>query len=479
MALILRRTQAGNKSPWSARSPAPLWTGSLALACLTGVAAGASTALYPSPDSPWIVAGLVALLAALIAWFRKPVWALYAAVFVVLLPAGLISANVQSFLNRSITVIALITWLFDAIARRRRVTLANTALLMLGLILWSSVTLCWAEDLSRATTTLQMYILRFAVYLFLVPNEIRTMDDLQGLMSILALDGWILILVSAGTFLTQGYTPATRLQVLAMNENDLGVRTLVALPGVLWLAMRPGQRRKALMGGLALAYLLLSMALVAMSGSRGSALSWSVTLLAFLFWKPTRRWGEMGLLILALLAASVPLLFTTVLERFAVQPGDTLLGGREPVWEAAWMLISNHPWAGVGIGNAPFAVMPYLRTITKIRNAVAVPLHNPILTIWAETGIVGLALYLGMLGTAIGSFLRHRAGLRAVRPTALSSYLAIVSAVSAGFVFSWIKGGGIEVDFSPFLILSLLLIPSVIEFAPSRAAEGDKPVAQG
>jgi putative inorganic carbon (HCO3(-)) transporter len=148
-----------------------------------------------------------------------------------------------------------------------------------------------------------------------------------------------------------------------------------------------------------------------------------------------------------------------------------VLGGREALWQATTRLILDHPWGGVGIGNAPYAVMPYVRLLRSVLGHEAVAVHNPVLTIWAETGILGILLYLGVLGSAVGSFARqyrrhHRSGSRL-----LALYFAVVSSAFLGYMASWIKGGGMEHDHTFFLVVAFLLIPSGLDLE----RQGEKP----
>jgi putative inorganic carbon (hco3(-)) transporter len=166
------------------------------------------------------------------------------------------------------------------------------------------------------------------------------------------------------------------------------------------------------------------------------------------------------MLILAFGVAVAPFIFSTTLERLAIVRGDTLLGGREALWQAASKLILEHPWSGVGIGNAPYAVLPYLRPLRSILGLDWASLHNPLLTIWAETGFVGLLFYLAVLGSAVWSFLRQYLHSRRLGEHFLTPYFALVCSAFIGYIFSWIKGGGMESDFSYFLMLALLTIPS-------------------
>jgi putative inorganic carbon (hco3(-)) transporter len=437
------------------------------MAVLLIIIAAASGLVYPSPYAPLIVGGVVAAAAFLVVLFREPVWALYAAIFVVLLPSGLLPLQLNSILNRSFAVVALFTWLFNVIVQRQRVTWTWTTILMFAFILWSSVTLFWAGDTGIAMTSLQVYTLRLVLFLFLLLNEIKTTRNLDGLMKVLAISGWVIALVGVGTFLFLGYTPGTRFQVLSENANGLGILLLVTMPAVLWQAVHPSRRYRRLVIFMASAYLLLTIGLVAASGSRGSAISLIITLFAFWFWKSTRLWGMIALLILVLAVIVAPFIFITTLQRFAVTPGDTLLGGRETLWQAGWMLITKNPWLGVGIGNSPYALVTNLGMVGDIESQGGISMHNPILTIWSETGIIGILLYLGVLASAMWSFLRDyyhykRQGIQYLMP-----YFALISAVSLGFMASWVKGGGLESDFTYFLMLAFLLIPSGLDIKGS------------
>jgi O-antigen ligase len=436
--------------------------GWILLAVLAALASGLVGLVYPTPYSPLLVGALIAGAAITAVLFWKPVWASYAAVFVVLLPIGLIPPEIHSLLNRTAAMVALGTWVFDVIVRRQRVTWTISSLLMLAFLGWSGLTLAWTGSVGESLTILQAYALRFILFLLLLPNLIRTEARLDGLMNTLALNGWILAIVSVVTVLTAGYSPGSRLQVLLVNANSLGILVLLTMQGVLWQVIKPGATPSRLKRLLTLVFVGLAVALTSATGSRGSAASLVVVLLALGTWKPSRRWGRVGLLIIALGLVLVPFVFSTTFERFAIESGDTFLGGREALWQAASTLILEHPLRGVGIGNAPRAVTPYVLPLRSVGEHESVHVHNPILTIWIETGLPGLLLYLGVLGGALWLFLRAYLGARKQDVNHLAPYFALVSATFLGYMISWIKGGGTESDFSYFLMLALLIIPSCV-----------------
>jgi|YelNatPaOPRAMG01_1025707.scaffolds.fasta_scaffold00598_9 putative inorganic carbon (HCO3(-)) transporter len=445
------------------REPWRVWLG--LLAGLVGLGVVLAGLLYPSPFSPLLVAAAYLAVLLLAFWFRRPAWALYSAIFIVFLPLGFLPPDIQSLLNRAVTIIALGVWLFDVILRRGRITITSTLYFMLGFILWCLISLLWSSDLSAGMTILQVYGLRTILFLWLIPNEIQTEKRLNSLMSVLIADGLVLMCVSYYEILTTGYAPGSRLKVLDVNENWLGILSILTMTGVLWQAVRPSGRHKTLKKLTALAFVCLTIGLVAMSGSRGSALSLAITLAAFGLWKPTRLWGLSGLLVVALAALFTPSLLATTLDRFfsPSASGETFLGGREVLWGAAWQLIRDHPLFGVGIGNAPIAIIAYLKPFMSVWGYDSIALHNPVLTIWCETGFPGLLLYLGVLLSAVWSFFRQYTAVRKSGSGNLLPFYALVSSLFLGYMASWIKGGGMESDFSYFMLLALLLIPAALK----------------
>jgi putative inorganic carbon (HCO3(-)) transporter len=474
----------GSSSLRASGIPAPLRVALILLAALLALAAGVSGFLLPQLYAPLVVGGAFVAALATLFWLRKPAWALYVTVFVVLLPIGLIPPGIHSQINRTMTVLSLVVWLVDTITRRRRIVFSASAVWMLGFLAWSSLTLLWAGNLDRASNALQTYILRFLLFLFLLPNVIRSQDNLRGLMNALAIHGWVVILATLFSVLQTGWAPGLRLKVFGENENGLGILLLVGLPGVLAWAGRGSERWAALSKVAALSYIMLSIAIVAMTGSRGSSLSLVAVLATLLLWKPTRAYGAAGLVVLVIAALGASFIFSTLVERILVQRGDTMLGGREALWKAAWMVITDYPWRGIGIGNAPYAIKGYVEQMRSIWGADITPVHNPVLTIWTETGIPGLALYMGGLLTAVVQFVRCFSRLRKTRGRSvqqtgatryLLSYCAVIAGVFIGYMLSWIKGGGMESDYSFFMMLGLLIAPQYLARRPEPDAAQPQP----
>jgi O-antigen ligase len=125
-------------------------------------------------------------------------------------------------------------------------------------------------------------------------------------------------------------------------------------------------------------------------------------------------------------------------------------------------VIQSSPLVGTGIGGSRFAILPYLAHIFSDPLSGAA-VHNPILTLWVETGLTGLLLYLSIPGAAVGSYVKSLRTARRVKDVWLLPYFAIISSIALGYTLSWYVGGGMQSDFSYYMILSFLIIPVVIQ----------------
>lgn len=153
------------------------------------------------------------------------------------------------------------------------------------------------------------------------------------------------------------------------------------------------------------------------------------------FFRSRSRGVRIG--IIAGLAAFAGLLLVGMSDRF--------LGvGNDPRWaiaRAATSLITSHPLLGVGFGNVEAAMANYLRTQTST--------HNLYLEIAASVGVVGFALWVGFVASAI------RSAWRAYRTTASVLVLAAVASV-AGMLVMGLTLHGISAD-EPWIAVGLMM----------------------
>jgi O-antigen ligase len=89
-----------------------------------------------------------------------------------------------------------------------------------------------------------------------------------------------------------------------------------------------------------------------------------------------------------------------------------------------------------------------------------ISLHNPILTIISDTGVVGFILYFGMVVVAgLSLILKYMKD----RNYFVYLYLAVIGSATVGYSLSWFKAGGIEIDFSTYLMVLILVLPVCIK----------------
>jgi putative inorganic carbon (HCO3(-)) transporter len=437
---------------------------------------GASAFILHSSISPLIIVAVCLLPVLAYLFLYRPLLFLYSAVFVVFLPRqliGLIPITIlQNYFVTLFVILAVLSWIVNLILQKHKISWKSNIFLLFGFAIWCLISLLWASNLTSAQDMIVVILLSIGFMLTII-NQIVSIKALNGLMNTLTLIGWALVIASVATILVEGYSPGSRLTVLGINENMLGIQLMVALPGILWQAIRSTGILRVLNRLLSFLYLILIIGLIAMSGSRGSALSIFIIIIAFCFFRATRIWGMLGILAFVGGIILAPQVLVTILERLAIQQGDTLLGGREVLWQAAWKMILDHMWLGVGVGNARQALLPYVLVISTIGGNESAAAHNPVLQIWSELGLPGVLLYLGILGNAVWSFLRQYILVHNFKENFLVPYFAFTFSIFLGYIFSWIKAGGIEYDYTYFLMLSLLVIPSHLHISDANRLVGN------
>ena len=168
----------------------------------------------------------------------------------------------------------------------------------------------------------------------------------------------------------------------------------------------PLDRRRRWVGGL---LALACVACIVLSYARAALLTAGLLLLLAAL-RTARGWARWAALSAILVAVAAALASPGWRVRLG-EAGENFFGGeRALARHAGWDLVHQHPWLGVGFGNYQQAALAR-QSVTGITEQLSHDAHLIPLTVWAETGVVGLGLYLALhLSLALSLLRRSRDG---------------------------------------------------------------------
>lgn len=258
-------------------------------------------------------------------------------------------------------------------------------------VFWTIISLAWAIEPSVSMTRLPTVVALFGMYIVAANFEI-TKQELSRVLLLAVVGGVIasgfIVFQYAHNISFEGRASLTVGESEA-NPNELAASLLLpaslAFCGIL---SGPSRLKKlGLIGALALITTSIFLTM-----SRGSLIALAATLLPCLFL--LRSGMRKRLLLVSVLA--LPLLFLPNL--FYERVGQALSNrgtGRYDIWIAGLQIVKNNPVIGVGLANFPVAYMkfagyaPVFPSHGYIREA-----HDAYLQVCAETGAIGLLLFL-------------------------------------------------------------------------------------
>ena len=255
------------------------------------------------------------------------------------------------------------------------------------------------------------------------------------------------------------------------DPNDLALVLMFPMAFAVSLVMTPGVGRTARLIGIVGAPLLFS-AVIA-TQSRGGLLGIMAVFAVFGYRRITSKAlfftiGAIAMLALFLLAG--------IAERAsggAAEDGiDESAMGRLYAWQAAWGMAVAHPLTGVGLDN--FYPNYYLYSPHWDGKNHAV--HSTWFGVMAETGFVGLAVFVVLIVTLLRSALRSLAAIETAGVSAPGVHVAS-QAVLAGLVATLVSGTFLTQGFTwPLYILTALVIAIArwVDANPAQSTRQEK-----
>lgn len=276
---------------------------------------------------------------------------------------------------------------------------------LVAFVTWLGISAAWADDPAAAFSHWTRFALNAAV-IPIVYTAVQTRDDLRVIVGA--------FVVGAGfTAVMALITPpdpammdnVARLTSTIGDPNELAATLAAGFMLSIGLAAthKAGTVPKLALYGVGAVCVIAAILTV----SRGGV----IALGAALAFSPLLARKKLRAAVIVAFALTLIVTFILVLapdgtvERLTDRDGGS---GRTDIWKVAIRMIEAQPVAGVGIGNFKDASVGYVITPgSPIDNKTLISqpsvAHNMYLEIWAETGLVGLLLFLGVLGGCLGS----------------------------------------------------------------------------
>ena len=300
-----------------------------------------------------------------------------------------------------------IAWLGSLQSRRGEAAIATLhshrlpLVILAGLVVWLSLSLAWSDNPGLSFDDLwHWYVL--ALLFVVVVTTATTARALRLILAafVIGAVASVAIGVLDGS-LTSAIDGGAR---FAGSAGDPNILAASIIPATVLAAALLSEARSSLLRGLLLGAIVVLVAGLVTSGSRGGALAAGVTIVAaFVFFKRRRvevaAVAAVALGIAALTFVNAP----GTWERVTNFDEDN---GRSDLWTVAWRVGEDQPVTGVGLNNFVVHSPDYVRepgALEYVGLIVDDPhlVHNTYLQLFAEGGVVGLALFLGFVGACL------------------------------------------------------------------------------
>jgi O-antigen ligase len=362
----------------------------------------------------------------------------------------------------------------DLELRRRVFSHPGFLWVLVAFISWASISATWAEDSGAVVETVIRYAPNAMLFL-IVFSAVRTRDQAQLLVGAFVVGA----LISAAYGLVAPADPevSERLSGSVGNANETAAALVAA--GVLAAALAFTLRDQPLLriGALAAAPFLAYGLFLTLS--RGGLVALAAVLVAGVVF--AGRWRLVAVLIALVAAMGAVVYFAAFAPETARERVTTIEGGtgREDVWKVGWRMVEAQPLRGIGAGNFPNSSVHYLLepgAILRDDFIVDTPkvAHNMYLEVLAELGVVGLALFLTVLGFSLTCAVKairafKRGGDVQMEILSRALLVALVGLLAADFFGSR--------QFSKQLWLLLSLAPALLAIARAQLEASEAPPA--
>ncbi len=373
------------------------------LMLLVGLCVGIGVLAGINPKYALLATGALVIVTVMIADLTVGLCA-----FVFFASVEVLPTNSSLSYTKLVGLLLAISWL--ALVATNRARSGNLAqrhpVLVWALILftaWAALSVVWAEQSGAAVTSVYRYALNFILFL-IIPAAVRNARHVKLVAGMFILGG--VLNAVYGLLHPASASDADRLAGTVGEPNQLAAVLVAALAlavGMFVISRRASLVR--LVAGIAGALCLLGMFLTL---SRAGLVAFGVVLIAAVL--AAGRWRGRAAALVIVFALGTVIYFSAFASTAARQRVTTINGGtgREDIWTVGWRMVQAHPITGIGVGNFQNTSIHYLLqpgALTRSDFIVDTPkvAHNIYLQELAELGVVGLVLFLTIVGGSLAS----------------------------------------------------------------------------
>jgi O-antigen ligase len=363
--------------------------------------------------------------------------------------------NLPTFVTMVVPLLLCVSLGFHLFVRRQPIVMTAAMPWLAVLLVAHLISTAFATDIALASDGLVGFIVEGFVLYLLFTNVIRTPAAISNAVWALLIAGALIGGLSGwqqltGTFSNDygGFAQVSD-AVLAQSEGGSLVDTAQPrLSGSLgeknhyaqyWLMLVPlglmvawGERRR-FQRFAAMGLTLLILLGVVLTFSRGAAVGFALVLLAMVVLRYIKLWqiGIVGIVLVAFLVIFPA--YAARLTTLDIADGgatDTVILSRATENVAAALVFLDHPLIGVGPNLFPTFYRDYAKEVGVEVHLVDRESHNLLLGQAAETGIIGLIAFLGVLGATAWDLVKARRRWLERRPD--------LANIASGFLLSLI-----------------------------------------
>jgi O-antigen ligase len=317
--------------------------------------------------------------------------------------------------------------------------------LVLVFFLWNCASVFWSSDIGNTLQRVETYGQIFLL-IFIYWDVFRNREDLMGGLQAFVLGAYVLIGSTIYNYLAGNIAVQYegRYSATGVNANDVALILILGLPFALSIGMQllsvPHRNLKGtILHAMDLLYIPLSIFSIVLTGSRTSLIA-VIPFVIFIVGTHRIKVEQkilIAMILLVCLLALLPFVPQSLIDRIgtignSISQAD--LGGRVTMWRKSIAVFAQQPILGVGSG--------------AVDRAIGGAVHNTFISVGTETGVIGLILFLCVLGLVVylvARLPRRTSGL----------WLAVFTTWAIGaFSLSW------EFRKITWIILSFIIIES-------------------